>query len=338
MSQPNTFQPPPNAFQQPPNTFQPPQANAFQPQPYGQHPPHNTYAAPPYAPPYQQPPQQPPAPFGRGGGPQPPFNGYQQPPAAYGAPPFNSPPHNQFQQVPPPHVQQRHQQPPSLPLPHQIPGLPPKPNVPGLPPRPSFANPSSGFGRGHVSAPPTGQWSPPVPQHHHHEFSQPVALPYAQGQAQQFNAGYNNPHQQTPPQPYGGFPSRPSPANSIPLGPQHVTTPRTEVQPATGATSGTLPQPVSERPAEKQDDMPVVKPKRETKLVYGDNISPVSTSSDFHDIPPSANLLASLSIGRETSFTRPLLHRSIERLLLFDGYCLGPMHLQVRLEMVVSEI
>jgi len=84
--------------------------------------------------------------------------------------------------------------------------------------------------------------------------------------------------------------------------------------------------------------MPVVKPKRETKLVYGDNISPVSTSSDFHDIPPSANLLASLSIGRETSFTRPLLHRSIERLLLFDGYGLGPMHLQVRLEMVVSEI
>ncbi|KAI5844838.1 RING-6 [Tricharina praecox] len=298
MPQPNAFQPPPNAFQQPPNAFQPPQANAFQPQPYGQQPPPNAYSAPPYAQPYQQQPQQPPAPFGRGG-PQPPYNGYQQPSAAYGAPPFNNPPHNQFQQGPPPHMQQRHQPPPSLPLPHQIPGLPPKPNVAGLPPRPAFTNPAGGFGRGHASGPPPGQWSPPVPQQQqHHDFSQQGAPPYAQSQPQQFSAGYSHSHQQPPHQPYGGFSSRPGPANATPLGPQHVLPPRTEVQPVSDAASGIPIQPTPETPAEKKEDVPVVKPKRETKLVYGDNdVSPEEKRASLarYQVAPSASATVTTS-------------------------------------------
>jgi hypothetical protein len=259
--------------------FPPAPANSFPPAPYAPQPP-NAYPTAPYA--QHAYPPRPPAPYGRGG-PQQPFNGYQQPPVGYGAPPFNG--HNQFQQNAPPHMQPQRHSISSLPLPHQIPGLPPKPNVPGLPPRPSFANPPSGFARGTMPGPPPAQWSPPAQQPMFNPVGPPVPGPGFNGpaaygapsqpaQAQQFSAGYGV-SQQQPPQAYSGLQASPVPANATPQG-----QPQAHVSMQPERLSGTEPpaaQSPPEASVEKEEPPPPAKPKRETRLVYGENdISPVS--------------------------------------------------------------
>jgi hypothetical protein len=287
----------------PSTTFSPAPANSFPPATYASQP-TNAYPTAPYTQPAY--PQQPSAPYGRGG-PQQPYNSYQQP-AGYAAQPFNG--HNQFQQNAP-HLQPPRHPTSPLPLPHQIPGLPPKPSVPGLPPRPSFASPPGGFGRGGMSGPPPGQWSPPVQSPMFNSMSPPVPGPVFNGSAAYGapNQPSQSPHFPTgygPPQGYGGSQTSPVPVNATSPGSQQVST---KPESMSRIEEPTVTQPPPEAPIEKEEQPPLSKPKRETKLVYGDNdISPVSVHVRLGDY-----LLISLSnLGGKEINTLCISRSSVE--------------------------
>lgn len=254
---------------------------------------------------YGQPPfPQQPSQFGRGGGGPPvPYNGFQPQHSGFGHSPvgFNTPLNHQFQQGPPPHVQhpqhpQRHQPPPatsSLPQAHQIPGLPPRPNAPGLPPRPNFSNPgmsNGGFGRGGS----VGQagWNQPPPAHQPAFGGSGAYIP-PPSPSQQFG----QPQQQQPFSPHHQGQQFGFPGHGMQFGqPQQQMQSQQQQQhqyqngnlsgrndssaslTATGVEGVKMESPDAGTPEvvapmEKKTE----KPKRETRMVYGDNeISPVS--------------------------------------------------------------
>ncbi|TGZ80625.1 hypothetical protein EX30DRAFT_378434 [Ascodesmis nigricans] len=287
----------------PPATYPPPATSPYPTTPYGQ--PHFQHP----------PPTGPAAQFGRGAPPQSGY-GYQPPQqqAGFGAPPFPSPPGYA------PHSGA------SLPQPHQIPGLPPKPNVPGLPARPAFSAPTApgGFtsppsapGFSPVGPPPSAStapaWNPPTgpSQGFGAASSSPSPGAFGASPPPPGAASYSNPAAPVRQQPGHGFQP---PFPSAPLQPPPGYSPHPSVSPIPTAHSvrgtpsvapradviPTAPMPVpaetlasSSAPPAKEAEAGAkkeapAKPKREARLVYGDNTTTTSPEEKRAALPKYA--------------------------------------------------